>query len=192
MGVLERARDGAAAAAAAGMPPPSAGLDDSRSRHLPAPGTFSSGPALACGFGALQKGFASRYLHRSLLLLLLGLPSCQGLLFPPGLERSLLLHLLPLLLALCLELGHLFLLRFLALLLLLLFASCALLGLPKLPLLFFPLPLLAELAIAVLLHAGRNLLLELPLGIAAALVKLVAATILKVGPEALIQGETGG
>ncbi|GKT43894.1 uncharacterized protein ColSpa_04075 [Colletotrichum spaethianum] len=122
----------------------------------------------------------------------LGLTTGESLLLASRLEGSLLQAFLALLLALLLEALHLGSLGLGALLLLLLFLGGTLLGLAQDSLLLLALALLAELALAVLLLAGSNLLLQLPLGVSAALLELVAATLVEVGAERLVLGhETG-
>ncbi|GJC86647.1 hypothetical protein ColLi_09485 [Colletotrichum liriopes] len=118
----------------------------------------------------------------------LGLATGQSFLLASRLEGGLLQALLALLLALLLEALHLGSLGLGALLLLLLLLGGTLLSLAQDSLLLLALALLAELALAVLLLASRDLLLQLSLSISAALLELVAATLVKVGAERLVLG----
>lgn len=107
-------------------------------------------------------------------------------------QGSLLEHLLAFIVALLLELSKLGLTGLFTNALFLLLTGSTLLGLTEFPFMLLALSLLAELAVTDLLLAERDLLLELTLGVAAALLKLVTTALMKVLSEGLIYGHKSG
>ena len=155
----------------------------------PAGAVASEGNAgRSSSLGALRSRGGSVGRRSSSKLLLLGLAPGHGLLLALLLAGSNLAQLLALLLLLLLEALELLPASLQTLPLFLLLPGGALLGLAELTLTLLTLALLTDPLLAGLLAAGVDLLLHLTLGITAALLELITATLVQVRPERLVEG----